>query len=233
MHHSDAPAEASTAATLRVVVVALPMSSWGLARLIDSSSVSSMVCVGVSSDAGAALAQMPALQPDVVVFDLDGQDSAEPLAGFVQQTQAKVLALTSSPHTDVHDRAVLAGARGVVDKRASPEVLHKAIGRVHAGEIWVDRNATGRIFLEMARQRAQTSDNPVKARFASLTPRQRYMLQAVVADVALPGKVLAQRLHISENTLRNHLSAIYDKLGVATRVELYALVQQHGLPDAR
>lgn len=214
---------------IRVMVVSLPVSSWGLVRLVESSSAPPMSCVGAFASAAQGILQLQALQPEVVVFDLDGEDDTEPLADLHSQTQAKLLALTSSSHTALHDSAILAGARGVVDKREPPEVLLKAIAKVHEGEIWIDRSATGRIFLELARQRANRREDPAKAKLATLTPRERQMLQVVVADAALPGKLVAQRLHISENTLRNHLTSIYGKLGVANRVELYAFAHQNGL----
>ncbi|NIC41787.1 response regulator transcription factor [Aquabacterium sp. A08] len=218
--HASAPA--------RVMVVALPLSAWGLARLIETEPVR-MHCVGMVSSAAEGVLQVRQLRPDVVVYDLDGEDDTEALADLHAQTEAKVLAVTSSPHTAVHDNAVLAGARGVVAKREGPEVLLRAIDKVRFGEIWIDRGATGRIFQELARQRAGRREDPEKTLLAQLTPRERQTVAALAADAAAPGKVLAKRMHISENTLRNHLTSIYSKLQVANRVELYAFAHRHGL----
>lgn len=212
----------------RVMVVALPLSGWGLARLIESEPVR-MNCVGMASSAAEGVMRVRELCPDVVVYDLDGEDNTEALADLHAQTEAKVLAVTSSSHTSVHDNAVLAGARGVVVKREAPDVLLRAIDKVRSGEIWIDRSATGRIFLELARQRAGRQDDPEKVKLALLTTRERQMVAALAADASAPGKVLAQRMHISENTLRNHLTSIYSKLKVGNRVELYAFAHRHGL----
>jgi len=74
-----------------------------------------------------------------------------------------------------------------------------------AGELWIDRQATGRIFLALAQHKRQALD-PQRKRMQQLTTREQQIVAAVGADPAAPGKVLAQRLHISENTLRNHLT---------------------------
>ena len=147
---------------------------------------------------------------------------------------ARILALTSTTNTAVHDAAILAGARGVMTKHESPETLLKALAKVHAGEMWIDRSATGRIFMELARQRVQSRlEDPAQEKFKLLTPREQHTMLALAADAASPAKVLAHRLHISEHTLRNHLTSIYSKLGVSNRTELYAFSHKHGLvPEA-
>lgn len=214
------------------VVVALPVTAWGLERLIDMHP-HEMCCVGSAPSAAQAVMWLGDWQPDVVLFDLDGTEGTDPLALFQAQTTAPVLAVTSSSDALVHDAAILAGARGVLGKREAPETVLKALVKVAAGEMWIDRHATGRIFMELARQRVQTlRDDPAKAKLALLTPRERQTLLALAADAASPGKVLADRLHISENTLRNHLTSIYSKLGVSNRTELYAFAHQHGVVSA-
>lgn len=213
---------------VRVVLAALPLTAWGLQQLLQVSG-HGMSCVGVASSAAEVVLRVPEWQPDVVVLDLDGEEGTESLADLNHQVPARLLALTSSRHSAVHDSAVLAGARGVVEKRESPDTLIKAIEKIHAGEMWIDRSATGRIFMELARQKAARQPDPEKQRIARLTPRERQMVAALASEASAPGKVVAQRLHISEHTLRNHLTSIYGKLGVANRVELYAFAHRHGL----
>ena len=62
-----------------------------------------------------------------------------------------------------------------------------------------------------------------------MTGREREIVAALVADAGATARVLAEKLLISEHTLRNHLTSIYDKLGVANRLELFAYAQKHGL----
>ncbi len=216
------------AAPTRVMVVALPLSAWGLERLL-ASEPQGLTCVGCVSSAAEGVLRAAEWRPDVVVYDLDGEEDSEALTHLHAQTSAKLLAVTSSGDTTVYDSAVLAGARGVVGKREAPDVLLKAIAKVQAGEVWIDRTATGRIFLELARQKTGRNDDPEKARLGLLTARERQMVAALAADASAPGKVLAQRMRISENTLRNHLTSVYSKLGLGNRVELYAFAHRHGL----
>ena len=93
------------------------------------------------ADCAAQLARTPA---DLALVDLDGDDGAEGVSALYAQTQIRILAISGSRDTALHDGAVLAGARGVIGKRDPPELLLKAIEKVHAGELWVDRAATSR-----------------------------------------------------------------------------------------
>jgi two-component system, NarL family, nitrate/nitrite response regulator NarL len=131
------------------------------------------------------------------------------------------------------DKMVLAGARGVVRTTDPPAALLKAIEKVEAGELWIDRGATSRIFLEMARQKAAEGNNPEKTKIATLTTRERQAIAAVAGDAAAPAKVIARRLCISEHTLRNHLTSIYSKLELTNRLDLYAYATRHRLTESR
>jgi two-component system, NarL family, nitrate/nitrite response regulator NarL len=216
--------------SIRVHVVAEPLVAWGLERLVQSAHPRFEVagrCETVA-DCAAQLARTPA---DVALVDLDGDDGAEGVSTLYAQTQVRILAISGSRDTTLHDGAVLGGARGVVEKRDPPELLLKAIEKVHAGELWVDRAATSRIFMELARQKAAKARNPEHDKIASLTPRERQSIAAVASDPNAPGKAIAERLHISEHTLRNHLTSVYSKLGVANRLALYAYAHQHGLNE--
>jgi DNA-binding NarL/FixJ family response regulator len=100
---------------------------------------------------------------------------------------------------------------------------------VHEGQLWLDRAATGRVFLEFSRQGAGPAVNPEQKKIASLTERERKIVSFLVTHAGATARVIAGELLISEHTLRNHLTSIYDKLGVANRLELFAYAQKHGL----
>jgi len=135
--------------------------------------------------------------------------------------------LTSGRDLDLQDAAVLAGACGAVSKREAAELLHKAIEKVHDGEFWVDRSATVRILMAVARQKAAA--HPEHERFERLTRKERLTVAEVARDASASGSDIAQRLHISEHTLRNHLTSVYAKLEVHSRLELFAYANRHGL----
>jgi DNA-binding NarL/FixJ family response regulator len=214
--------------TIQVQVVALPLVAWGLSRLVDSASPQ-LTLAGASDSVAAYLLSQPQQDADVLVLDLDGEDGTESLADLHRQTKAIILVISSSLDHALHDSAVLNGARGVVDKREAAPTLIKAIEKVHEGQMWIDRNATSRIFLDLARKKAASTRDPEQQKITSLTRRERQTIAAMASDASAPGKLVAERLHISEHTLRNHLTSVYSKLGLTNRVDLYAYAHRHGL----
>ena len=213
---------------VQVQLVALPLVLWGLERLVESAAPR-LALAGAADSVAACLLSLQNHAADVVVLDLDGEDGTESLANLHRQTKAKILVLTGSRDVALFDGAVLAGARGVVDKRETTPILLKAIERVHVGEFWIDRNATGRLFMELARKKAANESNPDQQKIASLTRRERQTIEMMASDASAPGKRVAERLNISEHTLRNHLTSIYSKLALSNRLDLYAYAHRHGL----
>jgi DNA-binding NarL/FixJ family response regulator len=151
------------------------------------------------------------------------------IPNLLARSHAKILVLTGLRDESLHDKAVLAGASGVVEKEAPAETILAAIEKVHEGQLWLDRVATGRIFLEFARENAAQSVDPERVKIASLTDREREIVSIAATHAGFNAKAIAEMLYISEHTLRNHLTSIYDKLQVANRLELFAYVHKHGL----
>lgn len=212
----------------RVMLVALPLMSWGLERLLEGDHGRWSV-VGVVESAAEGVLRMEQIGPDVIVFDLDGEEGTESLAHLQAQTSAKILVLTSSRDHALQDSAVLVGARGVVGKYEAPVVLLRALEKVNAGEMWIERSATSRIFMELSLHQDGRWRSSRRASVSALTPKEKLTVEALTSDAAAPGKVVAQRLNISEHTLRNHLTSIYRKLSVSNRAELQAYINRHGL----
>lgn len=225
------PAADPASTSIKVVVVALPLTAWGLCRVLELPEAAGLHCVGVAPTLMHAAQLLTACTPDLVLADLDSEESSEPLAALCALGTAKILALSSTADQAVHDDAILAGARGVLDKRADVATLLKALRKVHHGEMWMDRLATSRIFRELSRKKTVQLPDTEALRLNALTSRERQTVDALMNNPAAPAKVLAQGLSISEHTLRNHLTSVYAKLGVANRTELYAFVQRHDPPD--
>lgn len=213
---------------IRVFVVAPAMLCWGLERLVQSAHPS-VELTGTAATLAQAQVALERCEVDLLVLDFDGGYGVEALAEMRGPGKPRLLVLTSSSDVDLLDRAVVAGVRGIVRKSDPPASLLKAIDRVHAGELWIDRSAAGRIFMEMTRQSVAHANDPDRMKIASLTARERQMIAAIASDAGAPGKVIAGRLCISEHTLRNHLSAIYSKLGLQNRLDLYAYATKHQL----
>lgn len=214
---------------IRVMLVDdLQIVSWGLAKLVQTRHPH-MELAGLAVDAASASAIIYQTPVDIIVIDLDGDIGVDSIAELSSISPARMLALTASRDVSLHDGAILAGARGVVAKSEPVEALLKAIEKVHEGEYWIDRAATSRIFLHLAQKSKVKSETPDQIRVASLTPRERQTVAEISKDAAASGKLIAQRLNISENTLRNHLSSIYTKLGISSRLELFAFAKLHAI----
>lgn len=216
---------------VQVYLIAPPMVSWGLERLVQTAHPH-MELLGTSCDMATCLPSIRRDSPDVVVVALESEEELEHLATLQAECSAKLLVVTGSQEIALLDKAVLAGARGVVRTSDPPAALIKAIEKVDAGELWIDRSATSRIFMEMARQKAAEGNDPEKTKIATLTTRERQTIAAVAGDASAPAKVIASRLCISEHTLRNHLTSIYSKLELTSRLDLYAYATRHRLTES-
>lgn len=212
---------------IRVSLIAPQLTCWGLQQLVQSSP--SLTLVGTSPALAFGMEGAWPAVADVAVVEFDDRSAIGTLLDFLAVCTSRVVVLTGLPDLGAFDEAVVNGLHGIVRKSEAPAVLLKAIERVHRGELWIDRGSTGRLFMEMLRQKAAHQDNPELARIALLTHRERQTIAAMAADTSAPGKVIASRLCISEHTLRNHLSSIYSKLDLSNRVALYAFATRHRL----
>jgi len=205
---------------------------WGMVKLIESDSAT-MTVIGTAADIPEALVIAQREQPDIILLDIDlnGINSLDSLPILREVTSALVLILTGVRDPETHDRAVLSGARGVVQKEAQAELILKAIRKVHEGEIWLDRAATSRVFNKLL----DHSSNPVSpeaTRIASLTFREREIIDVIIKQGRSTNKQIAVHLNMSEHTLRNHLSSIYGKLEVENRLELAMYAVKHRISEA-
>ena len=203
---------------------------WGLERLVESGTPP-MEVVGTAVNCTEALKVLDTAAPDVILLDIDlgDENGVKEIPNLTARTNARILILTGVRDESLHDKAVLAGASGVVMKEASAETILSAIEKVHQGQLWLDRIATGRIFLEFSRESAAQANDPERAKIATLTDREREIVAVSATHAGANAKSIADLLNISEHTLRNHLTSIYDKLDVANRLELFAYAHKHGL----
>ena len=198
----------------------------GLGKLLEDAG---MEVVGMAGSRAEAIAAAAREKPDVILLELevDGEDSLR----FVPEireaaSNARVLILTGLKKQEGHQRAVQAGAVGVVFKNQEAEVLIKAVRKVHAGEVWLDRATMGNLFSEMTRKRSDGRD-PDETRRESLTERELQVITLIAEG--LKNKQIAQRLFISETTVTHHLSSIFSKLDVSDRLELVIYAFGHDL----
>ncbi|MGJ7499448.1 LuxR C-terminal-related transcriptional regulator [Variovorax sp. ZT5P49] len=206
---------------------------WGLSRLIDGEQPRMRV-VGTASCCDDAVATSDDLAPDVIVLDLDldGRCAIDILPRLLSNEVSRVVVLTAEREQRTLDLAVLHGARGVMRKDAPAQQVLEAIERVYRGELCVDAQTMGRVFSELTSTKKPPKADPEAARLASLTQKEREIVRIVVAGSGASNKALAEKLFVTEHTLRNHLTSIYQKLGVTNRLELYIYAVKHQLDTA-
>lgn len=202
---------------------------WGLSRLIDGEKPRMQV-VGTARNCEEALEQVDQVIPDVILLDLDlgGKSALDILPGLLSNSVSRVMILTGERQQTL-DLAVLGGARGVLRKDAAADQVLQAIERMHKGELCVDNETMGRVFAEFVDSKRTPKVDPEAEKQAALTCKERKIIHTVVDGNGASNKALAERLFITEHTLRNHLTSIYQKLGVSNRLELYVYAVKHHL----
>jgi two-component system, NarL family, nitrate/nitrite response regulator NarL len=218
--HSNEPRFESPAAGVRVLLVGgHKLERDGLALLLATDAA--LRVVADDDDPGGAFAHVIGPAPDVVLVDVDrAPERAQHMLEQVRALagQARLLVLTASADRELAGRLVLGGARGVVSKDRPGEHLLQAIRKVHDGELWVDRATTAQIIADVADTRSRQVVDPVQAKIALLTPREREVVALVAKGHS--NKAIAERMQISNNTVRHHLTSIFAKLGINDRLSL-------------
>jgi two-component system nitrate/nitrite response regulator NarL len=169
-------------------------------------------------------------QPEVVVVNVEPSNKAaisilHQLPVVAERWRTLVLTVPDDPA--MHARAIELGAMGVVTTDQPGSVLVKAIKKVNAGELWLDRTRAAGVISRLARGRTARDEDPERAKVAALTRREREIVDLVAEG--LKNKQIADRLSISEATVRNHLTSVLDKLDLDDRFELAVFAFRHGL----
>ncbi len=179
--------------------------------------------VGVGADGAEAVSQAAALEPDVILMDLQmPRKSGIEAIGEIKEANphARILVLTSFGDDDLVFAAIQAGALGYLLKDSSPQELVQAIKNVHDGHPFLDPEIALKMIHEINRPLANRTPTE-----EPLTPRETEILKLVARG--LSNNDIAGELVVSERTVRTHLSNILSKLHLANRTQaaLYALRQ--------
>jgi DNA-binding NarL/FixJ family response regulator len=198
---------------LRILVLADdPLARAGLAALLAQQS-GCQVVGQAPADADLA-AELDAAQPDVVVWDL-GWTAASALERLAEQSPLLPPVLALLPKDDaaasLASQAWRAGARGLLDRNAVPEALVAAAHSLAAGLVVLERDLARKLLLPAA------PDSTAASLVEPLTPRENQVLQLLAEG--LTNRAIAQRLGISEHTVKFHVNAILGKLSAQSRAD--------------
>jgi DNA-binding NarL/FixJ family response regulator len=184
--------------------------------------------VGVVHDGAAAIERVAAMRPDVVLMDLkmptlDGVRATREIRS--RFPNVRVLVITTYDADEWVFDAIRAGAAGYLLKDSPGDVLIAAVQGTAAGETHVNPAVAGKLFARVA----QASPGPARSLLGSLTERERQVLGLLGRGWG--NAAIAAHLHVTEGTVRNYVSAVLGKLGVADRTQAALLALRFGLAD--
>jgi len=203
-----------------------PLFRDGLRRLLQAESGFEVVAEASDGDGLAALARKT--KPDIILLDLSmpKQDGMEVLRELsAAKLPVRTLLLTAAINKSQIVQALRLGAYGVILKESTTQRLFDSIHCVMAGQYWVGRESVSD--LVMALRSIAPPDGAARVPDYGLTPRELEIVTLVVAGYSNPD--IAQRCSISEQTVKHHISNIFDKLGVSNRLELALFAVNHRL----
>jgi two-component system response regulator DevR len=184
--------------------------------------------VGEARDAQEALDMTARHQPDIVVMDirLPGKNGIEATRDILElRPETKVIMLTSHADDDVLFEAISAGASGYVLKQIGSDDLVRALETVGRGESMVDPTLTQKLF-QRVRESARKAEDEY---FAALTEQELNILALITEG--LTNREIAERVFLSEKTVRNYVSSILSKLDLSSRAEAAAYAVRHHIEE--
>jgi DNA-binding NarL/FixJ family response regulator len=198
-----------------------PIFREGLRRLLEAEE--RFAVAGLARDGLEAVRQVEALRPDVLLLDL-----AMPGSGGVQALEeiaerrldVKVIVLTAAIDTGDSVRVLQLGARGVILKESATHLLYRCLDTVVGGGFWVGHDRVNDIVEHL-----RTGGKPAPA--AMLTKWELQIVSAILDGAS--NRDIGQQFNLSEQTIKNHLSHIFDKVGVSNRLELALYALHHKL----
>ncbi|NJL92829.1 MAG: response regulator transcription factor [Anaerolineae bacterium] len=227
--------EVSASAKIRVVLVDdHPLVRQGMRLLLNC--YPDMEVIAEVDSGQRALQAIPALQPDVVLMDISfGEEELNGIHVISQlnlkQRAAPVIVLTNYDEPTHIIHAMRAGAAGFCGKEIEIDRLADAIRQVHAGQfvilnrIYNQRELNAWLAMQV-QERAGAFADDLEEVYAPLSPRQLEVLTCVVHG--LSNQEVARSLHISEQTVKNHMSAILKRLKVQDRTQAAVLAVRMG-----
>jgi DNA-binding NarL/FixJ family response regulator len=229
---------ASASSKIRIVVADdHPIFRDGLCKLLALED--DFEVVAQASDGRQVIDVLQQYEPDILLLDLkmpglDGLGTLQRLQNAKNKT--RVIVLTASDDKNEFVQAMKLGTSGIVLKQTATDMLIKSIRKVHGGEIWLDSSTTAAVIRQFVANDEPSAPAPSAApsrdrERSPLSQREREIV-ALVAQ-GFKNKEMAEKMFISEQTVKNHLHNIFDKLGVSDRLELALYAIHNNLHTGR
>ena len=168
-------------------------------------------------------------KPDIVLFELNltEQTSSDVITQIIKASDtSRLILVTGTSNALRNQQAVENGVMGVVFKAHPPETLIKAIEKVNAGEVWLERSMIANVISRLSRNSKPTKTGS-ESNIDELSEREKEIVRLI--GQGFKNKKISSQLCISETTVRHHLTSIYSKLGVSDRLELLVYAHRYGL----
>ena len=219
---------AAPATTIRIVVADdHPVVRFGVKNMLEREP--GFEVVGEAEDGDDAITQTLELEPDILLLDLlmprlPGLEAMRAIMG--KSPRVKILLLTSTISTQQIIEALQIGARGIILKDSVAGDLPKALRAVISGDYWIGGERVVNLVAALNELMKKAAESPEKKTYG-LTPRELEVVTCIVEGCS--NKDVAKQFSISEETVKRHLSNIFDKTGVSTRLELALFAIAHKL----
>jgi two-component system nitrate/nitrite response regulator NarL len=207
-----------------LIADSFPVTRAGLRAILAASP--EIEIVAEAEDGAEAVERTMELDPDVVMMEvrlprMDGLTVLRTLQ--TRAPRSKVILFTASENKEEFIEAMKLGCSGILLKTCAPPLIAKSIQKVNAGEIWLDSNTTAAVIRQFANPAefnapAPQHGNGKTRERAQLSQREREII--VLIAQGYKNKEIAEKMFITEQTVKNHLHNVFDKLGVSDRLEL-------------
>jgi DNA-binding NarL/FixJ family response regulator len=218
------------AATIRIVVADdHPVVRFGVTKMLQSEA--GFEVVGEAEDGDVAITQTLELEPDILLLDvamprLPGLEAMRAI--MTKSPRVKIVLLTGSITSQQIIEALQIGARGIVLKDSVAGDLSNALRAVLGGDYWIGGERVANLVKALQELMAQAAAVPERKTYG-LTPRELEVVTCIVEGCS--NRDIAKQFSISEETVKRHLSNVFDKTGVSTRLELALFSIAHKLVE--